>query len=323
MSISVSSGSILGSLYKNQVGEQSYYTGKYSKRTMVENQSVTKSLSSDLDFRKALHKLKASDFSIGLRADIKKAAKALVKGYNEFQESSGDGSKQYAKYAAEMKKLFKEHSSELSKAGISFESDKLKFDSERFDSAGNEALEKVFGKDGSLIPETEKIIKRADRVIGNNQFSHIKEDVFISNTVNSSNIAYASHTNALAVLTDRLNSTTLTDSNEEMVVEMINDYTSRIAEFYKELSNQSQWQDVEISSEASGKFEELIQLNEEYIEAIDRSSKGEAFEYDKWFSMEDASYGKRVNGLYKDLFAAFVNASAKGFEINSFVDYSI
>lgn len=323
MSIQVSSGSVLSSLYKNQRGETSYYTGSYSKKRVVENESVTKALSNDSDFQKALKKLKYSDYSTGLRSQIKKSAKALVKGFNEFQESKGDGSKQYAKFVSGMKDVFKEYASELSRAGITFDADKLKFDSEKFDDASNETLEKVFGADSRLITTAEKILKNADRTIRNNQFTEVKEDAFISNNINKNNIVYAGHTNSLAVLTDKLNATILDESNDEAVAQMINAYTDEMVKFYNELSDQDKWKDVEISSQASQSLQEMIQLNQDYIDAIDRSSKGENFEYDKWFSQNEDSYGMKVNGLYKDLFAEFVNASRKDFEISSFVDYSI
>lgn len=323
MSISISSGSVLSSLYKNQKGESSFYTGIYAKKSVVENESVTKSMSVDSDFKKALKKLKFSDYNVGLRHDIKKSAKSLVKSFNDFKDSVGDGSKQFERLTKDMKKVFEEHSSDLLKAGISFEEDKLKFDEEKFNTATNDELKKIFGADSKFIASTEKLINKADRIIKNKQFSEVKEDAFVSNKISKNNIIYAAHTNALAVMSEKLNATKLDATNDEAVASMINEYTNQMVEFYSDLSDQDKWQDVETSDKASSKLQKMIALNEGYIDAINKSSQGEAFDFDRWFSEDEGSYGKQISGIYKDLFSEFVNASKKDFEISNFVDYSI
>lgn len=323
MSISISSGKVLDSLYKNQKGSGSFYTGIYSRSSTVEDTSVTGSLSTNADFRKAVRKLRNSDYGTGLRSDIRKAVSQLVKSYNEFQESKGDNGREYAKAVSDMKKLFLDYSGELSKVGVSMTGERLRFDSDKFDDAGNDDLEKLFAADSTFINETDKLLKRSSRMIQNQQFSTVREDVYVSNKVNSNNIVYANHANALAVAADRLNNTKLTNDNTEAVVKMLNDYTNDIAGFYDELTNGMAWSEIESSEKAAWDVNEIIRLNDGYIDAIQESSKGEAFEYEEWFSADENSYGSQVTRLYKDLFAELVNAGRKDFEISSFVDYSV
>lgn len=323
MSISISSGKVLDSLYKNQKGSGSFYTGIYSKSSTVEDTSVTGSLSTNADFRKAVRKLKNADYGTGLRSDIKKAVKQLVKSYNEFQESKGDNSREYGKTVSDMEKLFLDYSGELSKVGVSMTDGKLKFDSDKFDDAENDDLKKLFASDSTFMNETDKLLKRSNRMIQNQQFSTVKEDVYVSNKVNSNNIVYANHANTLAVAAERLNNTELTNDNMEAVVKMLNDYTNDIARFYDELTNGMAWSEIESSEKAARDVNEIIKLNDGYIDAIQGSSEGEVFEYEEWFSADENSYGSQVTRLYKDLFSELVNAGRKDFEISRFVDYSV
>ncbi len=323
MSISISSGKVLDSLYKNQRGSSSFYTGIYSKTSNTENKSVTASLSTNADFRKAVRMLKNSDYGTGLRADIKKAVKQMVKSYNEFKDSKGDDSKEYHRMVSKMEKLFGSYSGELSKVGVSMTDGKLKFDVDKFDGAANEDLEKLFSSDSEFINETDKILKSSNRMIQNDQYPTVKEDVYVSNKVNSNNIAYANHANTLAVAADRLNKTVLTNDNMGLVVDMINAYTDKIAGFYEELTQGVDWSQVDSSERAAEDVNEIIRLNEDYIDAVQKSVEGEDFLYEDWFSEDENSYGSQVTKLYKDLFSELVNAGKKDFEINSFVDYTV
>lgn len=323
MSISISSGKVLDSLYKNQSGSGSFYTGIYSKKFNAENTAVTDFLSTNQDFRKAVKRLKNNDYSTGLRADVKKSVKQIVKNYNEFVESKGNNSKEYKKAVSDLKKLFEDYGDDLSKIGVDKEGSKLKFNEEKFDESKDSALEALFSSDSKFISETDKILKNAYRTIKNDQFSTVKEDKYVSNKVNSNNIVYANHANKLAVAAQRLNETELTEDNMDAVVNMINDYTESIASFYKELTEGIDWSQLETSDKAAEDVNEIIELNQNYIEAIQKSSEGEPFQYEEWFSEDENSYGSRVTKAYKDLFSELVNAEKKGFEISSFVDYTV
>lgn len=323
MSILISSGKVLDSLYKNQSGSGSFYTGIYSKKYNVENTAVTDFLSTNQDFRKAVKRLKNNDYSTGLRADVKKSVKQIVKKYNEFVESKGNNSRQYNKAVSDLKKLFEDYGDDLSKIGVEKEGSKLKFNEEKFDESKDSDFEALFSSDGKFINETDRILKNAYRTIKNDQFSTVKEDKYVSNKVSSNNIVYANHANKLAVAAQRLNETELTEDNMDAVVSMINDYTKSIASFYKELTEGIDWSQLETSDKAAEDVNEIIRLNQDYIEAIQKSSEGEPFEYEEWFSADEDSYGSKVTSAYKDLFSELVNAEKKGFEISSFVDYTV
>lgn len=323
MSISISSGKVLDSLYRNQRGSSSYYTGIYSKTSNTENKSVTASLSINSDFRKAVRRLKNSDYSTGLRSDIKKSVKQMVESYNEFKDSKGDDSKEYHKMVSKMKNLFENYSGELSKVGVSMTDGKLKFDADKFDAAANEDLEKLFSADSEFMNETDKILKRSNRMILDDQYPMVKEDVYVSNKVNSNNIVYANHANALAVAAERLNKTALTNDNIELVVGMMNDYTDKIAGFYEELTQGVDWSQIDSSEKAAETVNKIIDLNQGYIDAVQKSVEGEDFFYEDWFSEDENSYGSQVTKLYKDLFSELVNAEKKDFEISKFVDYTV
>lgn len=321
MSIQITSNKLLGSLQNNRNGETSYYSGVYSKTTQKENKSVQSSISTNSDFRKALNKLKNADYDSGMRSDIKKSVKALVESYNDLADSQGDGSKRYSSKVSSLKSLFSEYSDKLNKVGITLSNGKMTFDEDKFDDAENDDLKEVFSGDSDLVKEASKILRSTNNMIKNKVYSTEKEDVYVSNSVSTGNIAYAAEVNKLVVSVEYLNGKTLTDDNKEEIANLLDQYNKNLQEFYEKLNDTEDWDNVDRTEKADSDVEEILKLQDDYVAAM--SDETQPFYYDSWFSSDKASYGQKVESLYKDLFNELVGTAKKDFTVSSYMDYTL
>lgn len=319
MSISITSGRLLQNLYNNNNGSQSYYTGVRSQKRTEENSDIKSSVDINSDFRKALKKLKNADYKSGLRSDIKAGAKKLVESYNDLIENGGDGSKKYADKLSSLKEVFDKYSDELSKAGITADSStgKLKFDSDAFDDADMDDLEKVFSSESDFVSSTDKILTSMNKMIKNSVISIVNEDTYVANYVNSGNIPFIKHLNSLAVSTELLNNTVYTADNESYVQEILGNYIDKLEAFYDTLGGDGVVSSAEYTEKAVDDFDDIIRLNNDFVSCIETGQ----IDYNAWFSQSEDSYGYKVNTLYKDMFNEMAGTAKKDFEVSSFIDY--
>ena len=95
MSINVSSAKVMNSLYNNNNGTTTFYTGISSRSTIKVNTDVENSISANSEFQRAVRGLKRCNFETGLKSEIKKYTKKLV------DSLPGDGGLCYRKKQAE------------------------------------------------------------------------------------------------------------------------------------------------------------------------------------------------------------------------------
>lgn len=315
MSISISSGKILQNLYSNNNGKTSYYTGIRNESRVKVNEEVESSLSMNADFRKALRGLRGCDYSSGLKSDIKKYAKNFVDTYNEFIENEGNGTRQYERKLKELTSVLEDYSSELSKAGITLTDGRLKFDSDIFDNADISDLKAVFSPDSEFTDRADRKLTSLQKMIKSETHSTVKEDKYIFNQINSSNISIADNTNKLAVSVERLLNTGLAadGSNEDEILVMLEEYIQQINSFYSGINDTAEY-----SQKAVDDINSIADLNNQLADEI----KKDPFPYEELFDKNNpSSYASRILPLYQNLFSELVNASAKDFTVSSFVDY--
>lgn len=315
MSVNISSGRILQSLYSNNNGTTSYYTGIKTEKKSKINEEVESSIAKNTDFRKALRGLRNCDYDSGLKSEVLKYAKKLINSYNDFADNKGNGTKRYERKLKEITSVLEDYSSELSKAGIVMEEGKLKLDAEKFDNASIEDLKSVFSPDSEF---TDKITRKLD-VLNNlvkGELTHtVKEETYIFNNVNSNNIAIADRTNKLAIQTEKLLNTPLApdNRNEQEILDMLTEYIDHVNSLYDELSDKADY-----SQKALDNLNSIIELNNKFSEEINK----DPFPYGDLFNKEDpSSYASQILPLYQSLFGELVNVAAKDVTVSSFVDY--
>lgn len=315
MSVNISSGRILQSLYSNNNGTTSYYTGIKTEKKSKVNEEVESSIAKNTDFRKALRGLRNCDYDSGLKSEVLKYAKKLINSYNDFADNKGNGTKRYERKLKEITSVLEDYSSELSKAGIVMEEGKLKLDAEKFDNASIEDLKSVFSPDSEF---TDKITRKLD-VLNNlvkGELTHtVKEETYIFNNVNSNNIAIADRTNKLAIQTEKLLNTPLApdNRNEQEILDMLTEYIDHVNSLYDELSDKADY-----SQKALDNLNSIIELNNKFSEEINK----DPFPYGDLFNKEDpSSYASQILPLYQSLFGELVNVAAKDVTVSSFVDY--
>lgn len=316
MSIQITSGRLLQSLSNNNNGRTSYYTGIFSQKRTIENESVKDSLSINDDFRKALRRLKNVNLDSGLKADVEKYAKQIIKSYNEYMENDGNQSKRYASKRSELKDIFSDYSKELSKIGITMEeSGKLKFDSDKFEEAKMTDIKTVFAADSDFMERTDKVLRGMNRMVKDEVDKTVHEDIFISNTVASQNIWFANQANGLAVSSERLLSLVKEGGTLDYAQECLNDYLSRLSQFHSDLDDER----VASGDYTSKAIDDLIRITELNADFVNYWNDSDTIELDEWFG--EGTYGDEVNRLYKDFFQEMVGTAKKDFEISSFVDF--
>lgn len=315
MSINISSANVLQNLYNNNRNGKSYYVGLAKESNVRENKTVTASLSSNSNIRHAIRALSEYDYDSGLRSDVKKNIEKLVKEYNTYVDNSGNDSKKYKSELNKLKKTFEEHSSELSKIGITIKKDKLSFDSEKFSDADMKDLEKVFKKGSEFSESVGKSLKNLSKTVaGDTQYVEV-QDKFISNTVSAANIKSADIVNSMIMSVGKMLKTPYDGENQDEILGMLEDYINGVKQFYNEVNTNS---GIEYSSKAISDINRINTLNIDFINEINSGN----IEYNEDFdSNNDNSYGSTVDRLYKDLFSELVNAKNKDFNVSSFVDY--
>lgn len=324
MSISISSGRLLQSLYNNNNGKTSYYTGIANRKSVTENENITSSINTSKSFKKAVRGLKNIDYDIGLRSEAKQYAKSIISAYNSLIGNSGDGSKKYASKMTNLKKVFSEHSDELKKIGITFDdSNKLTLTSDDFDSADMDDIAAVFSKDSSFITEADSAITALDRYSSKHIHNYNDENIYISNTVDSADIPMADDINSLAVITSSLLKSKLADdgSNTSDITDMLNKYVNDMSSFYNRLANADT---SKYSAQTIHTINSILDTNQEFVDEWQNSEQTGVFDYENLFDEDYAdSYGNRINTLYKQLFSDIVGTAKKDFTISSFVDYEV
>lgn len=319
MSINVSSAKVMNSLYNNNNGTTTFYTGISSRSTIKVNTDVENSISANSEFQRAVRGLKRCNFETGLKSEIKKYTKKLVDSFNKVISSDGNSSKRFTARKNELIDLVDKYSDELSKAGITKTEGRLKFDTSKFDDAKLSDIENILSGKSDFISSSTKIISSMNNMIKGEVCQTVKEDIFVSNNVNSNNIQLAGITNRLAVDINEMLNTPLADdeSNENAILSMLNGYIDHINSFYDEITDNT---DIEYSAKASDSLNSIFELNNEFVE----ETKKDPFPYNDLFNKEDpSSYGNQIQQMYRDLFSELVNASAKDFSISSFVDYQV
>jgi hypothetical protein len=197
----------------------------------------------------------------------------------------------------------------------------MTFDEDKFDDAENDDLKEVFSGDSDLVKEASKILRSTNNMIKNKVYSTEKEDVYVSNSVSTGNIAYAAEVNKLVVSVEYLNGKTLTDDNKEEIANLLDQYNKNLQEFYEKLNDTEDWDNVDRTEKADSDVEEILKLQDDYVAAM--SDETQPFYYDSWFSSDKASYGQKVESLYKDLFNELVGTAKKDFTVSSYMDYTL
>lgn len=317
MSINISSGRILQSLYSNNNGNTSYYTGIRTEKRVQINEEVESSLSMNADFKKALRGLRNCDYDSGLKTDVLKYAKKLINSYNEFVDNKGNGTKRYERKLKEITDVLEDYSSELSKAGITMEDGKLKLDAEKFDNADIADMRAVFSPDSEFTDKITRKLNSLNNLVKGELTHTVKEDKYIFNNVNSNNISIADRTNKLAIQTDKLLNTPLApdNSNEQEILDMLKEYIDHVNSLYDEITDKAEY-----SQKAIDDLNSIIDLNNRFSEELNK----DPFPYEDLFDKENpSSYGSQMISLYQNLFSELVNASAKDVTVSSFVDYQV
>lgn len=320
MSINISSGRILQSLYSNNNGSTSYYTGIRTDKRVQINEEVESSLSKNADFKRALRGLRNCDYDSGLKTDVLKYAKKMIDSYNEFVENKGNGTNRYNRKLKEITNVLEDYSSELSKAGITMENGKLKLDAEKFDNASIEDMRAVFSPDSEFTDKINRKLNVLNNLVKGELNHTVTEDKYIFNNVNSNNIAIADRTNKLAIQTDKLLNTPLApdNSNEQEILDMLKEYIDHVNSFRDEIIDKAD--KAEYSQKAVDDLNSIIDLNNKLSEELNK----EPFPYEDLFDKENpSSYGSQILPLYQNLFSELVNASAKDVAVSSFVDYQV
>lgn len=317
MSINISSGRILQSLYSNNNGSTSYYTGIRTDKRVQVNEEVESSLSKNVDFKRALRGLRNCDYDSGLKTDILKYANKLIDSYNEFVENKGNGTKRYDRKLKEITNVLEDYSSELSKAGIIMENGKLKLDAEKFDNASIEDMRAVFSPESEFTDKINRKLNSLSNLVKGELTHTVTEDKYIFNNVNSNNISIADRTNKLAIQTDKLLNTPLAadNSNEQEILDMLKEYIDHVNSLYDEITDKAEY-----SQKAIDDLNSIIDLNNKFSEELNK----DPFPYEDLFDKENpSSYGSQMLPLYQNLFSELVNASAKDVTVSSFVDYQV
>ncbi|MCH5267282.1 MAG: hypothetical protein J1E62_02965 [Lachnospiraceae bacterium] len=133
-----------------------------NRLTMLPNDLV-KADSSALD--KISQQLRDLEYSTDNGTDVLNHAKLFVETYNNLVESSGTSdSDQVVRMQKELKKMTKEHKSELEDIGITISSNgKLNMDKKKFAESSPYKIESVLGKDSTFVSKLSTLSKKMKR----------------------------------------------------------------------------------------------------------------------------------------------------------------
>lgn len=311
MSISISSGNILDSLYNNNNGQTSFYTGSYTRTQNVVDEEKENSVALSKDLKRTLRNLEDIDYDDGISTDSLNYVRKLVGGYNDLIDSRGNRS--YSRKVKEMKELFEDNKKELEKIGVTLENGEAYFDAENFLKADPSDFKELFSSDSSFLKETNRLVRSMNNSIKDEVVYTLNDSVTVNNTVNSKNIKIADDVNSVIMSLNELMNNNLADdgSNANQISELLNKYGEDENAFWNTLSNNL---DADLSSKAIDCINKIITLNDELNNSTD--------DFNSLFENNGTSYGSKITSLYKDLFGELVGAG-NNFEISNFVDYSV
>lgn len=157
--------------------------------------------------RRAVKNLGSYDYDDGEGSELMNKVQAFVNTYNNYMDSGKEmDNDQIDRYMTKLKKLTREHESELSEIGITrMSSGKLKVDKEKLQDTSRYWVGKVFSDEAEYGRQVEKIMKNTDRMFVRNNLGAPKQAPVKKITKNDTQTAAVSDTqNMDAVLAQQL-----------------------------------------------------------------------------------------------------------------------
>lgn len=128
--------------------------------------------------RRAVKNLGSYDYDDGEGSELMNKVQAFVNTYNNYMDSGKEmDNDQIDRYMSKLKKLTREHESELSEIGITrMSSGKLKVDKEKLQDTSRYWVGKVFSDEAEYGRQVDKIMKNTDRMFVRNNLGAPKQD---------------------------------------------------------------------------------------------------------------------------------------------------
>ena len=145
--------------------------------------------------RRAVKNLGSYDYDDGEGSELMNKVQAFVNTYNNYMDSGKEmDNDQIDRYMSKLKKLTREHESELSEIGITrMSSGKLKVDKEKLQDTSRYWVGKVFSDEAEYGRQVDKIMKNTDRMFVRNNLGAPKQDPVKKTSKNDTQTAAVSN----------------------------------------------------------------------------------------------------------------------------------
>ncbi len=145
--------------------------------------------------RRAVKNLGSYDYDDGEGSELMNKVQAFVNTYNNYMDSGKEmDNDQIDRYMSKLKKLTREHESELSEIGITrMSSGKLKVDKEKLQDTSRYWVGKVFSDEAEYGRQVDKIMKNTDRMFARNNLGAPKQDPVKKTSKNDTQTAAVSN----------------------------------------------------------------------------------------------------------------------------------
>ena len=145
--------------------------------------------------RRAVKNLGSYDYDDGEGSELMNKVQAFVNTYNNYMDSGKEmDNDQIDRYMSKLKKLTREHESELSEIGITrMSSGKLKVDKEKLQDTSRYWVGKVFSDEAEYGRQVDKIMRNTDRMFVRNNLGAPKQDPVKKTSKNDTQTAAVSN----------------------------------------------------------------------------------------------------------------------------------
>ena len=145
--------------------------------------------------RRAVKNLGSYDYDDCEGSELMNKVQAFVNTYNNYMDSGKEmDNDQIDRYMSKLKKLTREHESELSEIGITrMSSGKLKVDKEKLQDTSRYWVGKVFSDEAEYGRQVDKIMKNTDRMFVRNNLGAPKQDPVKKTSKNDTQTAAVSN----------------------------------------------------------------------------------------------------------------------------------
>lgn len=145
--------------------------------------------------RRAVKNLGSYDYDDGEGSELMNKVQAFVNTYNNYMDSGKEmDNDQIDRYMSKLKKLTREHESELSEIGVTrMSSGKLKVDKEKLQDTSRYWVGKVFSDEAEYGRQVDKIMKNTDRMFVRNNLGAPKQDPVKKTSKNDTQTAAVSN----------------------------------------------------------------------------------------------------------------------------------